>query len=140
MLPLHSQLPSSEQRRAFKQPPAETRKIILATNIAETSVTIEDVTVVINSGRLKHKSHDPYSGVSSLTSGWTAKSNERQRRGRAGRCQPGVAFHMYSTARGESFSDFIEPELKRTSLVEICLLVCRSISIFHIYIVSCVDT
>lgn len=99
------------------------RKLILATNIAETSVTIEDVTVVVNSGRLKHKSHDPYCGVSTLMSDWTAKANERQRRGRAGRCQPGLAFHLYSTARGESFSDFVEPELKRTSLEEICLLV-----------------
>ena len=60
---------------------------MLSTNIAETAVTIDDVTVVINAGRHKEKSYDPYTAVSTLQATWVSKASERQRRGRAGRCQ-----------------------------------------------------
>jgi Helicase conserved C-terminal domain len=66
VLPLHSQIAPAEQRRVFQKPPAGSRKIVLATNVAETAVTIEDVVFVINSGRVKEKSYDPYTGVSTL--------------------------------------------------------------------------
>ena len=62
-------------------------QIILATNIAETAVTIDDVVAVINSGRLKEKSYDPYTAVATLQAAWISRASERQRRGRAGRCQ-----------------------------------------------------
>lgn len=66
MLPLHSLVPPAEQRRVFVRPPPGVRKIVLATNIAETAITIDDVTAIINSGRLKEKSYDPYTSVGTL--------------------------------------------------------------------------
>ena len=63
-------------------------QIVLATNIAETAVTIDDVVCVVNSGRLKEKSYDPYTAVATLQAAWISRASERQRRGRAGRCQP----------------------------------------------------
>ena len=63
-------------------------QIVLATNIAETAVTIDDVVCVINSGRLKEKSYDPYTAVGTLQAVWISRASERQRRGRAGRCRP----------------------------------------------------
>ena len=66
VLPLHSMVPSSEQKKVFQSPPSGVYKIVLATNIAETSITIDDVVYVIDSGRLKEKSYDPYSNVSTL--------------------------------------------------------------------------
>ena len=99
VLPLHSQVAPAEQRRVFAKLPPGVRKIVLATNIAETAVTIEDVVFVINSGRQKEKSHDPYTGVSTLQSAFTSKASERQRRGRAGRVRPGLCFHLYSKTR-----------------------------------------
>lgn len=66
LLPLHSLVPSSEQRKVFQSPPSGVCKIVLATNIAETAITIDDVVYVIDSGRMKEKSYDPYSNVSTL--------------------------------------------------------------------------
>ena len=120
ILPLHSMVPPADQRRVFARPPHGVRKIVLATNIAETAVTIDDVVVVINSGRHKEKSYDPYTGVSTLQAGWAPRASERQR---AGRCRPGVAFHLYSKARAQSLPEFAAPELQRSPLDELCLQV-----------------
>lgn len=78
-------------------------KVILATNVAETAVTIDGVVCVINSGRAKEKRFDPFSGVSTLQTTWISKASEKQRRGRAGRTRTGVAFHIYSHQRAASF-------------------------------------
>ena len=121
VLPLHSMVPVAEQRKVFVRPPEGVRKIVLATNIAETAITIDDIVFVINSGRHKEKSYDPYTGVSTLQSTWTSKASEKQRKGRAGRCQAGVCFHIYSTGRSDSLAEFQVPELKRTPLEEVCL-------------------
>jgi ATP-dependent RNA helicase DHX36 len=107
----------------FQRPAAGVRKLVLATNIAETSVTIDDVVYVLNSGRAKEKSYDPYTAVSTLQQAWISRASERQRRGRAGRCRPGVCFHLYSAARAAALNDFDVPELKRTPLDELCLQV-----------------
>ena len=66
ILPLHSMLHSMEQRKVFGRPPAGVRKIVLATNIAETALTIDDVVFVIDCGRLREKSYDPYTNVATL--------------------------------------------------------------------------
>ena len=121
VLPLHSMVPSSEQRKVFQRPGAGVMKIVLATNIAETAVTIDDIVYVINSGRHKEKSYDAYTAVSTLQAAWVSKASEKQRKGRAGRCQPGVCFHLYSQQRSESLDEFQLPELKRTPLEEIGL-------------------
>ncbi len=75
-------------------------------------------------GRLKEKSYDPYTGVSTLQAAWVSRASEKQRRGRAGRCQPGVAFHCYSRTRSQALAELQLPELKRSPLDELCLQVC----------------
>ncbi|ONK74446.1 uncharacterized protein A4U43_C03F6330 [Asparagus officinalis] len=120
---LHSMIPSSEQKKVFKRPPSGVRKIILSTNIAETAVTIDDVVYVIDSGRMKEKSYDPYSNVSTLHSSWVSKASARQREGRAGRCQPGTCYHLYSKSRAASLPDYQVPEIKRIPIEELCLQV-----------------
>jgi len=99
VLPLHSMISPGEQKKVFLRPPQHVRKIILSTNIAETAITIDDIAIIIDSGRQKEKSFDPYTGVSTLQSGWISKASVRQRKGRAGRCREGLAFHLYSRQR-----------------------------------------
>jgi ATP-dependent RNA helicase DHX36 len=123
VMPLHSMVPSSEQKDIFKRPPAGVRKVILSTNIAETSVTIDDVVFVIDSGRMKEKSYDPYNNVSTLQTSWISKASARQREGRAGRCQPGICYHLYSRFRAASLPDYQIPEIKRMPVEELCLQV-----------------
>lgn len=123
ILSLHSMIPSMEQKKVFKRPPAGCRKIILSTNIAESSITIDDVVYVVDSGRMKEKSYDPYNNVSTLQSAWVSKANARQREGRAGRCQPGICYHLYSKLRAVSMPDFQVPEIKRMPIEELCLQV-----------------
>eukprot|EP00249_Psilotum_nudum_P020389 c27681_g1_i1 orf=52-3915(+) len=123
LLPLHSMVPSNEQRRVFKRPPSGVCKIVLATNIAETAVTIDDVVFVIDSGRMKEKSYDPYSNVSTLQMVWISIASARQREGRAGRCQPGVCYHLFSKVRAAAMPEFQVPEIRRTPLEELCLQV-----------------
>ncbi|KAL6845214.1 hypothetical protein ACP4OV_024709 [Aristida adscensionis] len=123
LLSLHSMIPSSEQKKVFKRPPPGVRKIILSTNIAETAVTIDDVVFVIDSGRMKEKSYDPYNNVSTLHASWVSKASARQREGRAGRCQPGICYHLYSRFRAASLPDYQIPEIKRMPIEELCLQV-----------------
>lgn len=120
---LHSMIPILEQKKVFKHPPKGVRKIVLSTNIAETAVTIEDVVYVIDSGRMKEKSYDPYSNVSTLHASWISKASARQREGRAGRCQPGICYHLYSKIRAASMLDYQIPEIKRMPIEELCLQV-----------------
>jgi HrpA-like RNA helicase len=97
------------------------RKIILATNLAETSLTIEDVAFVIDTGRSKEKSYDPHLKTSTLQESWISQASAKQRKGRAGRCKAGVCFHLFSRRRHSSMRPFVESELIRTPLEEICL-------------------
>ena len=123
VLPLHSMISPAEQKKVFMRPPKHVRKIILSTNIAETAITIDDIAIIIDSGRQKEKSFDPYTGVSTLQSGWISKASVRQRKGRAGRCREGIAFHLYSAQRFDSMEDYQAPELMRTPLDEMGLQV-----------------
>jgi HrpA-like RNA helicase len=117
ILPLHSGIPSYEQRKVFEKPPKGVRKIILSTNIAETSVTIDDVSFVVDTGRAKEKSYDPHLKTSTLSPTWISQASAKQRKGRAGRTKRGVAFRLFSKRRHESFRPFVESELLRTPLV-----------------------
>ena len=126
ILSLHSMIPSSEQKKVFKRASPGARKIVLSTNIAETAITIDDVVFVIDSGRMKEKSYDPYNNVSTLYSSWVSKASARQREGRAGRCQPGICYHLFSRARAASLPDHQVPEIKRMPIEEVCLQVCLS--------------
>ncbi|XP_068655675.1 DExH-box ATP-dependent RNA helicase DExH6-like [Aristolochia californica] len=123
IISLHSMIPSVEQKKVFRRPGPGVRKIILSTNIAETAVTIDDVVYVIDSGRMKEKSYDPYNNVSTLHSSWVSKASASQREGRAGRCQPGICYHLFSRTRAASLPDFQIPEIKRMPIEELCLQV-----------------
>ncbi|KAH7841076.1 hypothetical protein Vadar_025239 [Vaccinium darrowii] len=118
---LHSMVPSVDQKKVFRRPPPGCRKIVLSTNIAESSITINDVVYVVDSGRMKEKSYDPYNNVSTLQSSWVSKASAKQREGRAGRCQPGICYHLYSKLRAASLPDFQVPEIKRIPIEELCL-------------------
>uniref|UniRef100_A0A182MYW9 ATP-dependent RNA helicase DHX36 n=1 Tax=Anopheles dirus TaxID=7168 RepID=A0A182MYW9_9DIPT len=119
VFPLHSRLPTREQTAVFERPPAGTRKIILSTNLAETSITIDDIVYVVNAGR--HKLNRYENGISSLRDEWISISNEIQRKGRAGRVQEGICYHLYSRARRQTLLENVPPEILRVSLDEVIL-------------------
>jgi len=119
--PLHSLMPTASQREIFERPPKGVRKIVIATNIAETSITIDDVVYVVDSGKIKMKNYDPKLNVATLKPEWVALANARQRRGRAGRVQPGICYHLYTKAREMTLEQFVVPEMLRTRLEEVIL-------------------
>ncbi|XP_040069338.2 3'-5' RNA helicase YTHDC2 isoform X2 [Ixodes scapularis] len=118
---LHSNVQCSEQRQVFNTMPPGVRKIILSTNIAETSITISDVSFVIDSGKVKEKSFDSLTGTTLLKSVWVSRASALQRKGRAGRTRPGVCFHLFSRQRFLGLAPFQQPELLRLPLQELCL-------------------
>uniref|UniRef100_A0A1Y1K8X3 RNA helicase n=1 Tax=Photinus pyralis TaxID=7054 RepID=A0A1Y1K8X3_PHOPY len=99
LLPLHSSLTSDEQAAIFKKPKPGVRKIVLSTNLAETSVTIDDCVFVIDSGKMKEKRFDSNRNMESLDTVWVTKANALQRKGRAGRVMPGVCIHLFTGHR-----------------------------------------
>ncbi|KMZ65415.1 putative ATP-dependent RNA helicase DHX36 [Zostera marina] len=124
ILPLHSSLASAEQRQVFLSPPQNIRKVILATDIAETSITIDDVIYVIDTGKHKEKRYNPQKKMSSMVEDWISQANAKQRRGRAGRVNPGMCFCLYTRHRFESLMRLFQmPEILRVPLTELCLQV-----------------
>ncbi|CAM6089460.1 unnamed protein product [Calypogeia fissa] len=122
LLPLHSSVASSDQKRVFQTPPKGHRKVVLATNIAETSITIDDVVHVIDAGKHKENRFNPRRGMSSMVEAWISQANAKQRSGRAGRVQAGNCFCLYTGNRFEKLlRPFQLPEILRVPLVELCL-------------------
>ena len=119
VLPLHGDLPPVEQQRAVQ--PADRPKIILSTNVAETSVTIPGVVAVIDSGLARIASHSPWSGLSRLTVGKISQASAIQRAGRAGRTAPGRAMRLYPRHDFESRRPYEIPEIRRLDLSEALL-------------------
>jgi len=121
---LHSSVPTLYQHEIFRPVPREARRIILTTNIAETSVTIPDIFYVVDTARLKELSYLPSRRVSSLNVTWVSKSSSAQRKGRAGRVQNGVYFCLISRSFfSDVLSDHQVEEMKRLDLQELCLTV-----------------
>uniref|UniRef100_A0A8C8LVG5 RNA helicase n=1 Tax=Oncorhynchus tshawytscha TaxID=74940 RepID=A0A8C8LVG5_ONCTS len=116
LCPVHSSMSVGDQQTVFQRPPEGRRKIVLATNIAETSITIDDIVHVVNAGSQKEQNYDTRTKVSCLDTVWISRSNVTQRRGRAGRCQPGHAYHLFPRQRLESMTTFPVPEILRTPL------------------------
>jgi ATP-dependent RNA helicase DHX37/DHR1 len=122
LLPLYSQLPTKEQLRVFDVPPPGSRLIILATNVAETSLTIPGIRYVIDCGRSKERVYDPTTGVQTFEVGWISKASAEQRKGRAGRTGPGHCYRLYSSAVYErDFAEHADPEILRTPMESIVL-------------------
>ncbi|KAH9609039.1 hypothetical protein KSS87_007653 [Heliosperma pusillum] len=121
LLACHSSMASSEQRLIFEKPADGVRKIVLATNIAETSITIDDVVFVVDCGKAKETSYDALNNTPCLLPTWISKVSAQQRRGRAGRVRPGVCYHLYPRCVYEAFSEYQLPEILRTPLQSLCL-------------------
>lgn len=121
MIALHSVLSTQDQAAAFTIPPLGIRKIVLATNIAETGITIPDVVFVIDTGRTKENRYHESSQMSSLEETFVSKASALQRQGRAGRVRDGFCFRMYTRDRFESFMEYSVPEILRVPLEELCL-------------------
>lgn len=120
ILPLYSQLPSKAQFRVFENVPEGSRLIVLATNVAETSLTIPGIRYVFDSGRVKERTWDQ-AGVQTFQTTWVSKASADQRMGRAGRTGPGHCYRLYSSAIYETFKDFAEPEIYRSPLEGVVL-------------------
>uniref|UniRef100_A0A8C0QQ50 Putative ATP-dependent RNA helicase DHX57 n=1 Tax=Chelonoidis abingdonii TaxID=106734 RepID=A0A8C0QQ50_CHEAB len=120
--PLHSSLSSEDQQSVFLKPPVGVTKIIISTNIAETSITIDDVVFVIDSGKMKEKRYDPSKGMESLEDTFVSKANALQRKGRAGRVASGVCFHLFSSHHyTHQLVKLQLPEIQRVPLEQLCL-------------------
>lgn len=137
VFPLHANLSSDEQRVVFA--PTSEWKIIVSTNVAEvrwtvpcvrcihldqnlqTSVTIDDVIYVIDGGKVKETHYDAEAGLTKLTEQWITRAAARQRRGRAGRTQPGICYKLYTRAHEKHMEPFPIPEIKRVPLESISL-------------------
>ncbi|KHN69653.1 HrpA-like helicase [Ordospora colligata] len=120
VLPLHSSLSKDEQSLVFGK--TEYRKVILATNIAETSITIADVVFVVDSGRVKNKVMD-FEGFARYSIDFITKSSAAQRMGRAGRTGPGVCYRLYSGETYEKFYEFSVPQILRSPLDDVVLFI-----------------
>lgn len=119
VLPLHGMLSPAEQDRAVK--PAADRKIILATNVAESSITIDGVVAVIDSGLARIASHSPWSGLPTLEVAKISKASATQRAGRAGRTRPGRCVRLYTRGDFQSRPEHDTPEILRLDLAETLL-------------------
>lgn len=116
VLPLHGKLMPEESSEVFKKPRPGQRKIIFSTNIAETSITIDGVVYVIDSGMANIASYDQVRNMTFLDVKLVNKSSIKQRRGRAGRTRPGICYHLYSYEQYEELEESIVPEIKKTNL------------------------
>ncbi|CAK9806163.1 Putative ATP-dependent RNA helicase DHX57 [Anthophora plagiata] len=121
IIPLHSSLSNEEQNLVFKNTGA-VRKIVLSTNLAETSITIDDCVFVIDSGKMKETRFNSNQNMESLETCWVSRANALQRKGRAGRVMPGVCIHLYTSYKYKyDFSAQLVPEILRIPLEPLLL-------------------
>ncbi|KAG1691161.1 hypothetical protein DVH05_027236 [Phytophthora capsici] len=112
VLPLYSLLPNDEQMKVFDAPPENHRLVVVATNVAETSLTIPGIKYVVDAGRTKERVFDLSNGISSFEVQWISKASADQRAGRAGRTGPGHCYRLYSSAVYDTeFQKFSSPEI-----------------------------
>lgn len=122
-LPLHASLLPADQKRVFDTAPRGKRKVIAATNVAETSITIDDVVAVIDTGRVKETSFDPKDNVVKLQEVWASQAACKQRRGRAGRVKAGKCYKLFTRSVETNMAPRPDPEIRRVPLEQLCLSV-----------------
>lgn len=121
-LELYALLPLEEQKRVFKDPPEGSRLCVVATNVAETSITIPNIRYVIDTGKEKTKVYDRANGFSKFVTSWISKSSAEQRMGRAGRMGPGYCHRLYSSAVFvDEFPDHATPHILQRPIEDVLL-------------------
>uniref|UniRef100_A0A8D0SIZ9 RNA helicase n=1 Tax=Sus scrofa TaxID=9823 RepID=A0A8D0SIZ9_PIG len=121
VLPLYASLPYAQQLRVFQGAPKGCRKVIIATNIAETSITITGIKYVVDTGMVKAKKYNPDSGLEVLAVQRVSKTQAWQRTGRAGREDSGVCYRLYTEDEFEKFDKMTVPEIQRCNLASVML-------------------
>lgn len=121
IIPLYGRLPKEEQEKVFDKAPLGKKKVVLSTNIAETSVTIDGVTTVIDSGLAKLNFYSPRTFTSSLIETPVSRASCNQRRGRAGRTRPGTCYRLYPRKDFDTRQEYTTEEIYRTDLSEVVL-------------------
>jgi ATP-dependent helicase HrpB len=117
-LPLHGEMPLDEQARAIAPDPGGRRKVVLATNVAESSVTIDGVVAVVDSGLARVAAHSPWTGLPTLVLDKVSRASAEQRAGRAGRTRPGRALRLYTQHDHDQRPAYDLPEIARTDLTD----------------------
>src|SRR5690606_20926233 len=125
LCPLHGELELAAQRAAIDPAPAGRRKVVLATNIAETSLTIEGVRVVVDAGLARVPRFDPGSGMTRLETRRISRASATQRAGRAGRLEPGVCYRLWSEEQHAQLSAYSEAEILQADLAGVALQLAR---------------
>ncbi|MCJ1255699.1 hypothetical protein MMC24_003516 [Lignoscripta atroalba] len=115
-LPMYAGLTSEQQLYVFEPAPENTRKVIVSTNIAEASVTIDGIVYVIDCGYVKLRAFNPVTGIETLTATPLSKASATQRAGRAGRTKPGKCYRLYTETAYQSMSEATVPEIQRSNL------------------------
>lgn len=121
VLPLYSLLAPEKQAQVFRPPPEGTRLCVVATNVAETSLTIPGIKYVVDCGKVKKRYYDRVTGVSSFRVTWISQASADQRAGRAGRTEPGHCYRLYSSAVFGDFEQFPPPEITRRPVEDLIL-------------------
>ncbi|CAI5797204.1 probable ATP-dependent RNA helicase DHX37 [Podarcis lilfordi] len=121
VLPLYSLLAPEKQAKVFRPHPPGTRLCVVATNVAETSLTIPGIKYVVDCGKVKKRFYDKVTGVSSFRVTWTSQASANQRAGRAGRTEPGHCYRLYSSAVFSDFEKFTSPEITRRPVEDLIL-------------------
>ncbi|CAD5107591.1 ATP-dependent helicase HrpB [Zestomonas carbonaria] len=125
LCPLHGELDLAAQRAAIEPAPAGKRKVVLATNIAETSLTIDGVRVVVDAGLARVPRFDPGSGMTRLATQRISRASATQRAGRAGRLEPGVCYRLWSQAQHEQLAAHDSAEILQADLAGLALQLAR---------------
>lgn len=121
LLPLHGGLQPQEQNKVFVSADKGFTKVIVSTNVAETSITIPDCTIVIDTAKEKQSSYDPANRMPLLLEQFASKASLKQRRGRAGRVREGTCFKLISQATYQKLQEHSEPEIRRSALEQTLL-------------------
>ncbi|KFV94853.1 putative ATP-dependent RNA helicase DHX37, partial [Eurypyga helias] len=121
VLPLYSLLAPEKQAQVFRAPPPGTRLCVVATNVAETSLTIPGIKYVVDCGKVKKRFYDRITGVSSFRVTWISQASANQRAGRAGRTEPGHCYRLYSSAVFMDFEKFSAPEITKRPVEDLIL-------------------